>query len=167
MSLSLYTTSIPPLRKGLKALSAVLDKADKHASGLKIDPEALLKARLYPDMFHFTRQVQIACDMAKGAACRLAGREIPSHPDVETTFAELQGRIQKVIDLLDSISASEIDGTEDRDIVLKVAGRELSFKARDYPTAWVNPNFYFHCTTAYAILRHNGVPIGKVDYLGA
>ena len=166
MSLSLYATSIPPLKHGLKALSGVLDKAERHASACKIDPEALLKDRLYPDMFPMIRQVQIACDMAKGGACRLAGREVPSHPDTETSFAELQARIAKVIELLDSIDAAEIDGHEDRTVTLKVGGKERSFAARDYPTAWVNPNFYFHLSTAYAILRHNGVPVGKGDYLG-
>ncbi len=166
MSLSLHANSIPPLAKGLTALAGVLRKAEAHASAHKIDPEALLKARLYPDMFHMTRQVQIACDMAKGGACRLAGRDVPSHPDTEASFSELQDRIKKVLELLDSIRPDEIDGQEGRTITLKVGPRELSFVGRDYPTAWVFPNFYFHLTAAYAILRHNGVPIGKGDYLG-
>ncbi len=117
-------------------------------------------------MFHMTRQVQIACDMAKAGACRLAGREVPSHPDTEASFAELQARIAKVVELLESIPASEIDGQEARSIVIKVAGQEMTFTGADYLVSWLNPNFYFHATTAYAILRHNGVPLGKGDYLG-
>jgi uncharacterized protein len=166
MPLSLHAAAVPPLLRSLKALSAVLAKAEAHATALKLDHDALLKARLYPDMFHMTRQVQIACDMAKGAACRLAGREVPSHPDTETSFAELQARIAKVIELLQSIPAGEIDGQEERAITIKVAGQDMHFKGADYLVNWVNPNVYFHLTVAYAILRHNGVPLGKGDYLG-
>jgi uncharacterized protein len=166
MSLSLHAASIPILTHSLKALAAVLEKAEAHATALRIDPNALLHARLFPDMFHMMRQVQIACDMAKGGACRLAQMEIPSHPDTEASFQELQVRIQKVLDLLASIPASAIDGGEDRTVTIKVAGQEMSFKGSDYLTRWVNPNFFFHVTTAYNILRHNGVPLGKGDYLG-
>jgi uncharacterized protein len=166
MSLSLYAASVPVLTHSLKALAAVLEKAETHATALRIDPSALLHARLYPDMFHMMRQVQIACDMAKGGACRLAQMDIPSHPDTEASFQELQGRIQKVLDLLASIPASAIDGGEDRTVTIKVAGQEMNFKGSDYLTRWVNPNFFFHVTTAYNILRHNGVPLGKGDYLG-
>lgn len=166
MTISLYTASVPALIHSLKALAAVLDKAEAHATALRIDPNALLHARLYPDMFHMMRQVQIACDMAKGASCRLAQMEVPSHPDTESSFQELQARIQKVVDLLMSIPASAIDGGEDRTIVIKVAGQEMSFKGSDYLIRWVFPNFYFHVTAAYALLRHNGVPLGKGDYLG-
>lgn len=166
MSLSLHAMTVPPLKRSLRALSAILARAEKHAAAHKVEPEALLKARLYPDMFHLIRQVQIACDMAKAGVCRMAGREVPSHPDTETTFAELQARIARVIELIDGIPAAEIDNHPERPITIKVAGRELNFVARDYLSAWLNPNFYFHVTAAYAILRHNGVPIGKGDYLG-
>jgi hypothetical protein len=166
MPLSLHAASIPQLVHALKALDGVLDKAEHHANALKLDHDALLKARLYPDMFHLTRQVQIACDMAKAGACRLAGREVPSHPDTEASFADLKARIAKVIDLLAAIPAAEIDGQEARVITIKVAGQEMSFAGADYLVRWVNPNFYFHLTAAYAILRHNGVPLGKGDYLG-
>ncbi len=166
MPLSLHAAAVPQLVRSLKALSGVLAKAESHANALKLDHDALLKARLFPDMFHMTRQVQIACDMAKAGACRLAGREVPSHPDTEASFAELQARIAKVVELLESIPASEIDGQEARSIVIKVAGQEMTFTGADYLVSWLNPNFYFHATTAYAILRHNGVPLGKGDYLG-
>ncbi len=166
MSLSLYSASVPALGHALKALAAVLDKAEAHCTAHRIEPAALLHARLYPDMFHLLRQVQIACDMTKGAACRLAQMEVPSHPDTEASFQELQVRITKVIALLDSIPASAIDGGEDRVITIKVAGQEMQFAGADYLVGWVNPNVYFHITMAYAILRHNGVPLGKRDYLG-
>lgn len=167
MPLSLHAASVPVLSHTLKALAAVLEKAEAHATALRIDPNALLQARLFPDMFPLTRQVQITCDMAKGAACRLAQMEIPVHADTETTFQELQARIQKVLDLLASIPASAIDGGEERTITIKVAGQEMSFSGGDYLLRWVNPNVFFHATTAYAILRHNGVPLGKRDFLGA
>jgi hypothetical protein len=166
MPLSLHAASVPPLVHSLKALSAVLEKAEAHCTALRIEPNALLQARLYPDMLPMARQVQIACDMAKAGSCRLAAMEVPSHPDVETTFQELQGRIAKVLDLLASIPASAIDGGEERIVTIKVAGQEMQFNGADYLIRWINPNFYFHVTTAYAILRHNGVPLGKGDYLG-
>jgi uncharacterized protein len=166
MPLSLHAAAIPPIAHSLKALAAVLDKAEAHANALKLDHEALLKARLYPDMFPLTRQVQIACDMAKAGASRMAGREVPSHPDTEASFQELKARIARVLDLLAEIPASEIDGQEERLITIKVAGNEMSFSGADYLTRWLIPNYYFHVAAAYAILRHNGVPLGKGDYLG-
>ncbi len=166
MPLSLHTASIPVLSHALKALAAFLSKAEAHATALRIDPNALLQARLFPDMFPLTRQVQIACDMSKGAACRLAQMEIPVHEDTEASFQELLGRIAKVRELLASIPASAIEGGEDRMITIKVAGQETHFMAADYLVSWVNPNVFFHITTAYNILRHNGVPLGKGDYLG-
>ena len=132
MPLSLHAASVPVLSHTLKALGAVLDKAEAHATALRIDPNALLQARLFPDMFPLTRQVQITCDMAKGAACRLAQMDIPVHADTETTFQELQARIQRVLDLLASIPASAIDGGEDRTVTIKVAGQEMSFSGADY-----------------------------------
>ncbi len=166
MPISLHAASIPVLTHALKALSALLEKAEAHATALRIEPNALLQARLFPDMFPLTRQVQIACDMTKGAACRLAQMDIPAHPDTEASFQELQARITKVLDLLASIPATAIDGGEDRTITIKVAGQEMHFKAANYLLSWVNPNVFFHITTAYNILRHNGVPLGKGDYLG-
>jgi len=166
MSLSLYDSSVPLLVHALKSLSTILDKAEKHCADRKLDEKALTAFRLYPDMFPFTRQVQIACDTAKGCGARLAGVEVPSHEDVETTFAELRTRIAKTIDFLEGLQAEQIDGGEDRQIRIKAGPRELEFIARDYLRTWVYPNFYFHLTTAYNILRHNGVELGKRDYLG-
>jgi uncharacterized protein len=166
MSISIHDAVVPPVRQTLKGLAAVLGKAEAHATALRIEPSALLLARLYPDMFTMTRQVQIACDMAKAGVCRLAAREVPNHPDTEASFQELQARITKVLDLIDSIPAAEIDAAAGRTVTIKVAGQEMSFPGPAYATTWVMPNFYFHVTTAYAILRHNGVPIGKSDYLG-
>lgn len=166
MSISLHAATVPVLIHSLKALASVVEKAEAHATALRLDPNALLQARLYPDMFPMMRQVQIACDMAKAGACRLAQMDVPSHPDTETSFQELLARIQKVLNLLASIPASAIDGGDDRMVTIKVAGQEMSFKGADYLLRWVNPNFYFHVTTAYAILRHNGVPLGKGDFLG-
>ncbi|MCO4054213.1 MAG: DUF1993 domain-containing protein [Bosea sp.] len=167
MSLSLHAASVPVLIHSLTALAAILTKAEAHATAQRIDPNALLQARLYPDMLPLVRQVQITCDMAKAGASRLAQMEVPSHPDTETTFPELQARVQKVIDLLKGIPASAIDGGEDRIVTIKVAGNEMSFTGADYLVRWVNPNFFFHLTTSYALLRHNGLPIGKRDYLGS
>jgi hypothetical protein len=166
MAISLHAASIPVLVHSLKALSAVLEKAEAHATAHRIEPNALLQARLFPDMFPMVRQVQIACDMAKAAGCRLAQMEVPSHPDTETTFQELQARIRKVIDLISAIPPAAIDGGEDRMVTLKVAGQEMSFAGLDYLVRWVFPNFHFHAATAYALLRHNGVPLGKGDFLG-
>jgi hypothetical protein len=148
-------------------LSAILNKAAAHAAAKKIDPAIFVNARLAPDMFPLSRQVQIATDMVKGCAARLAGIEVPSYEDNETTFAELQARIAKTVAFLQSISASQIDGSEDRKITLKFGSKELSFLGQAYLLDFVLPNFHFHLTTAYAILRHNGVEIGKKDYTGA
>ena len=165
-TLSMYQASVPRLANGLKNLSAVLDKAAAHAQSRKIDPQVLLQARLFPDMLPLVRQVQIACDNAKGCPARLAGLEVVRHDDVETSFDELQTRIAKVQDLLLTFSAAQIDGSEERDIHLKLGPREVQFKGLQYLCGFVLPNFYFHVTTAYAILRHNGVELSKSDYIG-
>jgi hypothetical protein len=162
----MHAAVVAPFTQALVALAGVLDKGASHAAALKIEPTVLLNARLYPDMFPLVRQVQIACDMVKGGVCRIAGQEIPSHPDTETTFEQLRGRIDKVVDLARSIPPAAFDGAESRPITIKVAGQELHFTGQDYLLRWLNPNIYFHLTTAYAILRHNGVPVGKGDYLG-
>jgi len=166
MAISMYSALVPPLMHSLQALSAILGKAQAHCEARKIDPTVLLNARLYPDMFALTRQVQIACDTAKGAASRLAGADIPGHPDTETSFAELQARIQKTLDHLASFKPEQIDGSEGRAVVLKFPNSTLEFTGQQYLSGFVLPNFYFHVTTAYGLLRHSGVELGKRDYLG-
>ena len=166
MTLSMYQASAPRFIHMLNNLSAILDKASAHAEAKKIDFAALTTDRLYPDMFPLTRQVQIACDSAKGAVARLAGVEVPKHEDTEQTFAELKARIAKVVDFIKTIKPAQIDGTEDKEIALKVGGQDLKFKGMQYLLGFAYPNFYFHVTTAYNILRHNGVEIGKKDFLG-
>jgi len=165
MSLSMYAATVPPFRSMLKNLSAILAKAEAHCEAKKIDPNAFLAARLYPDMLPFTAQVQIASDNVKGAAGRLSGAEIPKFEDSEKTFAELQARIDKTIAFLDTLQASQFEGAEGRDIVLQLRDRKLEFKGADYLLQWAIPNIYFHITTAYALLRHGGVEIGKRDYM--
>jgi hypothetical protein len=167
MSLSLYQASIPVFTRALGTLSAILDKAAAHAEAKKIDPSVFITARLAPDMYSLARQVQAASDAAKSGAARLAGIDVPSFPDTETTFSELQARIAKTVAFLESVSASQIDGGEERAITLKLRDREVQFVGQSYLLTFVLPNFYFHVTMAYAILRHNGVEIGKRDYLGS
>jgi hypothetical protein len=166
MALSLHETSVPALKRSLRALCAILGKASEYAASRKIDPGVLLNARLYPDMFPLVRQVQIASDLAKGCAARLGKIDIPSYADDETSFAALQQRIGRTIDFIDSVDAAAIDASEDSAIVLKLREREVTFTGKTYLLAWVLPNFYFHAATAYDILRHNGLEIGKKDFLG-
>lgn len=166
MSLSMYQASLPGFVRGLNNLSAILTQAEAYAGTRKIEPSVLITARLAPDMYPLSRQVQIATDGAKGCAARLAGIDIPSYEDNETTFAELQSRIAKTLTFLKSVSAAQIDGSEDRKITLRLRGREVQFLGQPYLLSFVLPNFYFHLTTAYDILRHNGLEIGKPDYLG-
>lgn len=166
MSLTMYSAFIPVAIRTLQNLSAILAKGAAHCEARKIDPSAFLSARLYPDMFPLSRQVQIASDTVKGAAARLAGIEIPRFEDNETTFAELQARLDKTVAFLKTIQPAQIDGKEDADIVLSFPTRTFEFKGQAYLTGWVLPNLYFHTTTAYALLRHGGVELGKADYLG-
>jgi len=166
MSLTLYQASIPHFIRMLGNLSEILNKAANHAEVKKIAPTIFINARLAPDMYPLSRQVQIATDMVKGCAARLAGIEVPSYEDNESTFAELQARIAKTVAFLESVSAAQIDGSEDRNITLKFGSRELSFLGQAYLFDFVIPNFHFHLTTAYAVLRHHGVEIGKKDYTG-
>jgi hypothetical protein len=166
MSLTMYQASIPAFVRMLGNLSAILDKAAVHAEAKKIDPAVFVNARLAPDMFPLSRQVQIATDMVKGCAARLAGIEAPRYEDNETTFAELQARIDKTKAFIQSVNASQIDGSEERPITLKFGSRELSFLGQPYLLDFVLPNFHFHLSMTYAILRHNGVEIGKKDYVG-
>lgn len=167
MPLSMYQASVPVFVKHLTALSAILQKAADHCAAKKIEPSVLVGARLFPDMFALARQVQIATDQVKGCVSRLAGVEVPSYADTEATFEDLQARIAKTIAHLESFTPEQIDGTEDKDVSFKIRDNTFDFKGADYLLGWVNPNFYFHVTTAYAILRHNGVEVGKKDFLGA
>jgi hypothetical protein len=147
-------------------LKRILKKAERHASARKIDPSVLLNARLAPDMFPLTRQIQIASDSAKGCAARLAGRKPPVFKDNEKTFKQLYRRIDKTVAFLRKTGRQELAGSESREIVLQFPNMTVKFKGLDYLTGFVLPNFYFHVTAAYAILRHSGVEIGKRDYLG-
>ena len=165
-TISMHQASAPRFAHMLRSLSALLDKAQAHCDAKKIDPLALTQFRLYPDMFPLTRQVQIACDTAKGAVARLAGVEIPKHDDTEQTFAELKARIAKTVDFVESVPAAKVDGTEDKEVVLKMRAGDMKFTGLQYLLGFAYPNFYFHCTTAYNILRHNGVELGKRDFLG-
>lgn len=167
MSLTMYQASIPVFSHHLNNLSAILNKAEVYAQSLKIEPDVFLNARLAPDMYPLVRQIQIATDVVKGGAARLAGVEVPSFPDTEKTFAELQARVSRVIDFLKTIQAPKIDGSEERVISLKIGGHEMSFKGQAYLLNFVLPNMYFHIAIAYAILRHNGVDLGKKDFLGS
>ncbi len=166
MSMSMYQASIPTLVHMLKNLDAILAKAAAHAEAKRIDPAVLVNSRLYPDMFPLARQVQIATDMAKGCGARLAGQEPPRYEDTEASFPELAARIQKTIAYLESLNAEAIDGSEERAITLKVRDASVTFQGTAYLLSFVLPNFYFHVSTAYAILRHNGVELSKQDYLG-
>ena len=167
MAVSMYQASVPAFVQMLSSLAAILDKAEAYAAERKIDPAVLLGWRLAPDMFALARQVQIATDHAKGCCARLAGVEVPKYADEETTFADLRARIARTIDFVRSFEPSDIDGSEDRGITITAGGRELRFKGQQYLVSFVLPNFYFHVTTAYNILRHCGLPIGKRDFMGA
>jgi uncharacterized protein len=164
--LSMYDAAITPLKRALNNLSHILKKGEEYAIAKNIEPSALLTARLFPDMYPLTRQVQIATDMSKGAAARLAGLDIPKFEDNETTFAELQARISKTIAFIESIEPVQLENSETREITITVRKMDLKFTGQAYLFAWVNPNVYFHVTTAYNILRHNGVELGKADFLG-
>ena len=163
---TLYDAAAAPLKRTLTNLSHILKKGEEHAEAKKIDPSILLNSRLFPDMFPLVRQVQIATDMSKGGVARLAGVDIPKYEDTETTFAELQARINKTIAFIDSIQAGQLEGAESKDITINVRKVDLQFKGQAYLLSWVLPNVYFHVTTAYNILRHNGVELGKPDFMG-
>jgi hypothetical protein len=163
----MYQASIPAFRQTLTALSAILDKAAAHAAARKIDPQALLGARLYPDMFPFVRQVQLTSDFAKGASARLAGVEPPKYEDSETSFDQLKARIAKTLDFIGGFKPAQIDGSEEREIKIPAGDRTLTFKGQGYLTGFALPNFYFHAATAYDILRHSGLEVGKRDFIGA
>lgn len=168
MAFSLSQASVPAFIIGLNALSALLDKAEAFANAKKIDPSVLLNWRLAPDMFPLTRQVQIATDLAKKGAARLAGVEAPAYEDNETTLEQLKARLAKTVGYLETLDQKQIDAAADREIAFPLGpDRQARMKGADYLAHFVIPNFQFHLTTAYAILRHCGVEIGKRDFLGA
>ena len=166
MTISMYSASVPVFRNMLGNLSHFLDKGQAHAEARKFDPQVLVDGRLAPDMLPLKRQVQIACDASKNGLARLAGVEAPTFEDNESTLAELKERIRKTLDFLDSVPRGKVDGCEDKDITFP-AGRDTTrtLKGEAYLLNWALPNLFFHVTTAYAILRHNGVELGKGDYL--
>ena len=166
MTISMSSASVPVFKAMLGNLSHFLDKAQAHAEAKKFDPAALLQFRLAPDMLPFTRQIQIACDAAKNGVARISGVEAPKFDDSEATFAELKARIQKTLDYLATVPREKLDGTEEKDITFPT-GRDTTrtMKGEAYLKHWALPNFFFHTTMAYAILRHNGVELGKADYL--
>lgn len=166
MTISMYASSIPVFKHILGSLSDILDKAEAHAAAKKIEPSALLQARLFPDMFTMRRQVLIACDFAKGASARLAGVDVPKYEDTEQTFGELKARIAKTLAFIDTLAPAQIDGSEERDITTQAGPETKHFKGQRYLLHYALPNFYFHVTTAYAILRHSGVELSKHDYVG-
>jgi len=166
MTISLYTASVPVFRQILGSLAAILEKADAHVDAAKLEPNALLQARLFPDMFPLVRQVQLATDFAKGAGARLAGMEVPRYDDVEHDFAGLQERIAKTLAFLDTVRREDVDAGGERDIVLGTGANLREFKGLPYLLHFALPNFYFHATPAYNILRHNGLAIGKRDFIG-
>jgi hypothetical protein len=162
----MYDQSIAPMSHLLGALAAILAKAEAHCAARKIDPAALLRFRLHPDMFDLVRQVQLATDFAKGAGARLAGQPVPAFADTETTFADLQDRIRRTRDFLATLTSAMLDGAETRAVTFKARGQDVTLPGQSYFSNAALPNFYFHLTTAYAILRHNGVEIGKGDFIG-
>jgi hypothetical protein len=167
MSISMHAASVPVFTQMLGSLSALLHKAESHAEQRKIDADALLQARLFPDMFPLRRQVQIASDFARGVSARLAGVEVPSYPDTEKTFAELQELIEKTLSFIGGLSPSQFDKSESREIVTRPGTpKEKRFNGQAYLLSYGLPQFFFHVTTAYALLRHNGVELGKGDYMG-
>jgi len=166
MAISMYQITIPVFTRALNNLSAILNKGAAHAEAKKIDPSVFINSRIAPDMFPLARQVQIATDAVKGCAARLAGIDIPSFEDTETSFPQLQERIAKTQAFLNSITEAQLEGSEGKTVTLKIRGNDVEFKGLPYLSGVALPNLYFHVTTAYAILRHNGVELGKMDYLG-
>jgi hypothetical protein len=166
MSMSLYQAAVPVFVKTLSNLRAVLEKAKAHALDHKIEEAVFVNARLYPDMLPLARQVQIASDIARGAAARLSGVEPPSYEDKEQTFDDLAARIERTIDYMNGLGEKQFDGAEAREIVRPLRGEPHKYTGINYLLQFATPNVYFHTATAYGILRHNGVPLGKSDYLG-
>lgn len=167
MSFSMYTASVPVFQQMLGGLNDILGKAQAHVAEKKIEPDALLRARLFPDMFTFVRQVQIACDFAKSVPARLAGADVPAYEDTEQTFDELRARIAKTLAFVAGLDASRFEGSAQREIVLRPGTpKERKLDGQAYLLHYGLPQFFFHVTTAYALLRHNGIDVGKRDYMG-
>ena len=166
MSIGMYQLAIPPVVRALENLRHLLSKAASHCEARKIEPAALIQYRLFPDMRPLTFQVQVACDMAKGCVARLTGLEAPKFEDNEQSFADLESRIDRTLAFVRGVDAAQIDGTESKPVTLKTPRGDMNFVGLSYLQGFVLPNVYFHCTTAYNILRHNGVEIGKMDFLG-
>lgn len=166
MTLSMYQASVPRFINALNNLSAILDKAQAHVDAKKLDEATLTSFRLFPDMLPMARQILIATDTAKGLAARLAGVEIPVYDDTEKTLGELKARIAKTVAYLQTFRPEQIDGTENKEIIIKRGDKETRYNGMQFLLGHAVPNVYFHITTAYNILRHNGVDIGKRDYLG-
>lgn len=166
MTLSVHTITVPVFTRALTNLSAIIDKALVHCEAKKIDPAVLLGMRLYPDMFPLLRQVRIACDFAKGSCARLAGQEVPQWEDNEVTFADLKARIQRTIDFISTFTPAQLDAAPGRDVTVTMRGENKTFESVHYLLTMALPNFWFHATTAYAILRHAGVELGKKDFIG-
>ncbi len=168
MSISMYAASVPVFRQMLGSLVAIIGKAEAYAAERKIEPTVLLQSRLFPDMLPLVRQVQIACDFATGVTARLAGQDVPAYDDQEQGFEQLRDRLQRTLAFLDTVDAARFDGSEDREIRTRPGTpKERRFSGQDYLLTYGLPQFFFHVTTAYALLRHNGVEIGKRDYMGA
>jgi uncharacterized protein len=166
MKTSMYQTSIPTFVRVLNNLAAILEKGAAHAEARKIDPTVLLNARLFPDMFPLTRQVQLAADTANGGAARLAGTEVPVYDNSESSFPELTTRVRKTVAQLEAFKPEQLDGTEDKTVTWQTRSSTRNMQGLPYLLNHVFPNLFFHTTTAYNILRHNGVELGKMDYLG-
>ena len=167
MSISMHAASVPVFTQMLGSLSALLHKAEAHVEHRKIEADALLQARLFPDMFPLRRQVQIACDFARGVSARLAGVEVPSSPDTEKSFADLQALIERTVSFIGGLSPAQFDNSESREIVTRPGtAKERRFDGQTYLLHYGLPQFFFHVTTAYALLRHNGLELGKGDYMG-
>jgi len=167
MTISMYQVAVPSVVRSLNNLVAILEKAAAHAEAKKIDPAVLINSRLYPDMFPLSRQIQIASDVARRGVARLAGVEAPSIEDNEVSFADLSNRLQETIAYLKTFTPDQIDGTESKSISLPIGTETMTFEGQPFLLYFVLPNVYFHVTTAYNILRHCGVEIGKRDFLGA
>jgi hypothetical protein len=167
MTFSMYSASTPVFKQVLNSLAAIIDKAEAHAADKKIEPAALLQARLYPDMFAFLRQVQIAADFAKGATARLGGVDVPKYDDSEQTFAELKERVLKTLAFIDTVPQDGIEASAQRDITTGSGEKAKQWKGQVYLMHYALPHFFFHATTAYDILRHNGVEVGKKDFIGS
>lgn len=166
MSISVYDASVPVFVQVLEALIGLVDKAEAHAQAKKIEPSVLLGARLFPDMFPLIRQLQLSTDFAKGACARLAGVDVPSYQDNEASFADIRQRLKRTIEFVQSLPKDSFAGGGARDVTVRVAGQPTTFKGQPYLLHFALPNFYFHATTAYAILRHCGIELGKRDFIG-